>query len=126
MKRVIAVICILAVIVVFIGVHVYIVNDLTSDIESLITQTWEKFDERDWDGTLEKLDALQGRWQKSRFWITMTLETEQLEQTEISLRQSTEYAKVQSAEDFSGEFSMYELLITHLANQENGRFEELI
>ena len=56
----------------------------------------------------------------------MTIKTNEVEEIEISLRQSRAYAELGDKEDFIGEFIMFRMLVEHLPHQEGLSINELL
>ncbi len=126
MNRVVAAICILVLCAGFVGVHTYKIVRLNKDTTALCEAVEADFKKEDWDGVSGNLQKLQKRWDKSRFWACLTIETREIEEIEISLKQSMEYAKVQGKADFIGEFTMFRMQLSHLPHQEGFSLEELL
>lgn len=126
MNRVIVAICILVLCGTFIGVHTYQIFKLNEDTTVLCDLTEQEFYRRDWDGVEKSLQNIQKRWNKSRFWACLTIDTKEIEEIEISLKQSMKYAKEEEIPDFIGEFTMFRMRLSHLPHQEGFSIEELL
>ena len=126
MNRVATGLCILALTAGFIGYHTYQILDLNQDVSGICAEIEQSYDRDDWNDIRGRLDQLQERWNQSRFWACLTIDTAQIEEIEISLRQSMEYADIHAKEDFIGEFIMFRMLVEHLPHQEGFSAEELL
>lgn len=126
MNRIVTAVCIILLLTVFISFHTYKIFALDRDVNEICSEIDKAFDSDDWDSILYHLDELQKRWDDNRFWACLTIETAKIEEIEISLRQSTEYAKLRDKEDFIGEFIMFKMLVRHLPHQEGFSAEELL
>ena len=126
MNRVICALCIIVLMVGFVGFHTYNILNLNRDIAEICDRVEKKFDENDWAGIQKELMNLQGRWDKSRFWASLTIDTAEIEEIEISLCQSMAYAEICAEADFIGEFIMFKMKLGHLPHQEGFSVEELL
>lgn len=126
MNRLVVALCLFLLAGGFVAFHTYEVLALSRDLDSICTQVEEQFQEEDWQGVEENLQALQDRWEQSRFWASLTIDTDSIEEIEISLEQSTSYAKLQAKPDFMGEFIMFRRLTEHLPHQEGFDIKELL
>lgn len=126
MNRMIVTISILVLCLGFVGLHTYQILELNDDMEDLCEEVREDFTVEDWSGIQKGLDRIEKRWNEDRFWACLTIDTEQIETIEISLKQSMEYAKIQAKPDFIGEFTMFQKSLEHLPHQEGFHIEELL
>ncbi len=126
MNRVVAAICILVLCGTFVGVHTYQIVKLDKDITALCNEVEEDFEKENWSEISDKLQMLRSRWDRSRFWACLTIDTEEIEEIEISLKQSMEYAAVQAEPDFIGEFTMFRMRLSHIPHQEGFSIEEIL
>ncbi len=126
MNRVITALCILVLAAGFVGFHTYKVLDLDKDISEICDRVEDQFKREDWNGIQEGLRQLDSRWNESRFWSCLTIDTAEIEEIEISLQQSIRYAEIHSKEDFIGEFVMFRMKLGHLPHQEGFSIEELL
>ncbi len=126
MNRVIVAVCILVLCGTFVGVHTYKILKLNEATTALCDRTEREFQQRNWEGVKKSIQDIQKRWEKSRFWACMTIDTKEIEEIEISLKQSMEYAKEEAVPDFIGEFTMFRMRLSHLPHQEGFSLEELL
>ncbi len=126
MNRVVAAICILVLCGAFVGVHTYQIIELSKDTTALCDVVETKFHQEDWDEVLKKLEEIQNRWDKSRFWACLTVDTQEIEDIEISLKQSMKYAQEKAKPDFMGEFTFFRMQLAHIPHQEGFSLEELL
>lgn len=126
MTRTTIAVCLLILLAGFIGFHTYEIYALSKDVNQLCDSIESALDSDDWDNVCSGTKELQNRWNKSRLWASLTIDTAKIEEIEISLRQSLEYAKLHSKEDFVGEYYMFKLLVEHLPHQEGFAIEELL
>ncbi len=126
MNRVVAAICILVLSGIFVGVHTYQIVKLKKDVTAICDGVEESYAEENWSGVSDKLQRLQNRWDKSRFWACLTIDTAEIEEIEISLKQSMEYAKAKAKPDFIGEFTLFRMRLEHIPHQEGFSMEEIL
>lgn len=110
----------------FVAFHTHEVLALNRDIEEICNRVEDDFSREDWAAVNRDTQQLQERWDKSRFWASLTIETDQIEEIEISLRQSARYAELKAKPDFIGEFIMFRMLTEHLPHQEGFDIKELL
>lgn len=126
MSRIVVAVCILALMVGFIGFHTREVLALNKDVDSICEKIEKDFQDENWDNIKNNLDDLENRWKKSRFWSCLTISTEDIEEIEISLEQCKKYAKIEADDNFIGEFVMLKQKMEHLPHQEGFSIEELL
>lgn len=110
----------------FIGVHAYVIKNLADDITGRCNEIKKLVSENNWEKTEKKLDEIHELWHKKRLWTSLTISTKDIEQLEISLEQSREYARLGAKCDFMGEFIMFSMLLDHLPHQEGFHIEEIL
>ncbi len=106
--------------------HIYKINSLVDEINILADKVIEEYNNENWNGVLGYLDNIDEIWKKNRLWVCSTVSTEQIDEIEISLKQSREYASLSAKEDFMGEFGMFRLCIEHIIMQEGISLYELL
>lgn len=126
MNRTIGAAGILILLAVFIGVHTAEIHTLSRDIAEICDDIEDAMETDDWNLICTLTDKLGKRWDKSRFWASMTIKTDKTEEIEISIRQSNQYAHLHAKEDFAGEFCMLRHMAEHLKKQEGLAAEELL
>lgn len=126
MKKFVIALCIMLAIIIFVTSHTVMIMGLSNDVSEISDRIDENYRAENWDEILEGLDELQERWDKSRLWACMTIKTKEIEEIEISLRQSKEYALSQAKDDFIGEFIMFRMLVEHLPHQEGFSIDEVL
>lgn len=126
MNRMLVILCIFLLTAGFVGCHTYAVRRLDQDVTQICDQIEASYDQGDWDRVSAGMRSLEERWNKSRFWACLTIDTQQIEELETSLRQSTRYAEIRAREDFIGEFVMFRMLAERLPHQEGFRLTELL
>ncbi len=126
MKRVIITIVMMALAVGFIVYHNFKVSDLDDEVNNVYGTVIDAFENDDFDTIISELEELKGKWEDAQTWIGMTIDTDQLEEIDISLKQSIEYAKISAKEDFIGEYVMFNQCIKHLTYYERITPESLM
>ncbi len=126
MNRVIAAICIFVLCGAFVSVHTYQILKLNKDTSALCDEVETHFEQEKWESVSKGLKRIQDRWDKSRFWACLTIDTQEIEEIEISLEQAMKYAKEEEKPDFIGEFTMFRMRLGHLPHQEGFSIEELL
>ena len=110
----------------FVAFHTHEVLALSRDTEEICSRIEEALNREDWDAVSQEVQSLNTRWDKSRFWAALTLDTAKIEEIEISLKQSEKYAELRAKPDFTGEFIMFRMLTEHLPHQEGFDIKELL
>ncbi len=126
MKFFIVAIVLLVILCVFVGVHSYIMINMARDIGEICNRVNSLADAENWTAVSGELDKIQEIWEKKRIWTSLTIETSNIEQIEIALRQSEAYARLGEKSDFVGEFTMFTMLVNHIPHQEGFHIEEIL
>lgn len=126
MKKFITALILFAAILVFGCIHTWKITGLTDEITSLNTEIYASVQQEDWQTAAAQLEKIQQIWDKNRLWVSVTISTTEIEELEISLKQSIEYAKLEDASGFTGEFTMFRLLLNHLPHHEGFDIEEIL
>lgn len=126
MKRVVSVLIIAALMVGFIGLHLYKINTFEKQANAVCEKIYTEFYNEEWDSVRTLMSQLDEVWYKNRLWASVTLKTDTIDEIEISLMQCTEYSKIEAKENFIGEFKMFCMLIEHLPKQEKASLGELL
>ncbi len=126
MRALIVAIAIFLVICTFIGIHSYIMLNLTKNIRPLCQETISFASADQWNKVIENIDQIQNRWDKKRLWASLTISTKNIEEIEISLKQSRAFAVLHQKSDFMGEFIMFSMLLDHIPHQEGFSIEEIL
>lgn len=126
MNRMIATLCILVLVVSFVTLHTIKIMKLDREVNDLCGRVDDAFTHEDWETIKSCMADLEKRWNQSRLWASLTIDTAKIEEIEISMRQCSRYAEIQAKEDFIGEFIMFQMLIDHLPHQEGFSVEELL
>lgn len=126
MKRVVAVLTVFFLICVAVGFHVVKTYKFTDEVQHISDVVYDGFDNRDWAAMREALADILSLWEKNRLWACSTLSTREVDEMEISLKQSIAYAESEFEEGFIGEFKMFTVMIEHLPKQEGPSIYELL
>ncbi len=126
MKKFVISICALLVLVGLIVFHTVVMQkfgkgsaDISEKIENFATKN-------EWKSAEEGLKDLEELWNKRRFWVSLTMRTNVIEEIDISLEQSKAYANLKQKPDFFGEFIMLKNLMEHIPHQEGLHIEEVL
>lgn len=126
MKFFIAAILLLVILCGFVGVHSYMMIDMSKDISKICNRVDSLADSEKWEEVIKELDKIEKIWDKKRIWTSLTIETKNIEQIEIAFRQSMAYARLGEKSDFVGEFTMFAMLVNHIPHQEGFHIEEIL
>ena len=126
MKRVIITTVMLLAAVCFIVFHYHKVSELDKFAEESYNQIISAYERDDFVEISARLEKLKAAWDDTQTWAGMTVDTDQIEEIEISLLQSISYAKIQAKEDFIGEFILFNQHIKHLPYYEKITLESLL
>lgn len=126
MKVFIISLVLLVVMCTFIGVHAYVMLDLADRIAEECNRVNTYVDTDSWNEVQNELDKISDMWDSRRTWASLTINTNEIEQIEISLNQSKAYARLEKKSDFMGEFIMFTMLVNHIPHQEGFHIEEIL
>ncbi len=107
-------------------IHSVSMLKLGDDIKTLCDKTEDMVLEGRWTEAEENIKEIQKKWDKKGIWTALTIETNELEQIEISLKQSEKYVKLQDKGKFLGEFTMFSKLVEHIPHHEGFHIEEIL
>lgn len=126
MKVFIAAIVLFVIVCGFIGMHSYMMIDMSKNIGEICNRVNGYANAEKWEEVTKELDKIQEIWDRKRVWTSLTIETDNIEQIEIAFRQSKAYAKLREKSDFVGEFTMFTMLVNHIPHQEGFHIEEIL
>lgn len=126
MKKFITALILLSGILVFSSIHAWKISELTNEIRLQNDEIYTAVQREEWEAAVQRLEEVQQTWDKSRLWISITIPSPDIEELEISLKQSVEYAKAQDISGFVGEFIMFRQLLLHLPHHEGFDVEEIL
>ncbi len=126
MKVFIAAIVLFVIICGFIGLHSYMMIDMSKNIGEICNRVNSYANAEKWEEVTGELNKIQEIWDRKRVWTSLTIETDNIEQIEIAFRQSKAYAKLREKSDFVGEFTMFTMLVNHIPHQEGFHIEEIL
>lgn len=126
MKRVIAALVILACIAGVSALHIYKTISLTDRIKEETDKIADAYKNRDWERIREGIEKIDKEWEENHLWAYLTLSTKQIDEIEISIKQSKAFCEVEAEANFIGEFAMLCMLIDHLPKQETFSIGELL
>ncbi len=107
-------------------VHSVSMLRLGDDIDKLCDKTEKLVIAEEWEKAEETLKEIRKKWEKKNKWTALTIETDELEQIEVSLRQSEKYVKLKDKNKFMGEFTMFSTLVEHIPHHEGFHIEEIL
>lgn len=126
MKRVLAVLTVFFVICTAVGFHIRKTYEFTDEISGLSENVYRELENENWDAVRDNLKIMLDIWERSRLWACSTFSTREVDEMEISLKQSIVYAENEFKESFIGEFEMFRIMIEHLPKQEGPSIYELL
>lgn len=126
MKKFITALILLAVILIFGGIHTWKISTLTTKIDALNSEISAALQNEDWKTAVSLLQEVKQNWDKNRLWVSVTIPTTEIEELEISLKQSLEYAALEDSSGFVGEFIMFRHLLEHLPHHEGFDIGEIL
>lgn len=109
-----------------IGIHSYIMTKVSRDIDHISTSVKELAYIGNWQEVQKKLKEIKTIWDDARTWASLTISTKEIDQIDISLHQSIEFAKLGAKPDFLGEFTMFNRLVNYIPHQEGFHIEEIL
>ncbi|MBQ2890786.1 MAG: DUF4363 family protein [Clostridia bacterium] len=99
---------------------------LGENIDKLCNRAEKLATAEKWEEAEKTLKEIRKKWEEKSIWTSLTIETDELEQIEVSLRQSEKYAKLRDKEKFVGEFTMFSTLVEHIPHHEGFHIEEIL
>ena len=88
MKRVIITLAMLVLAIGLIVFHNFKVSDLDERVGRVYDTVTEAFERDDYETIVRELESLKEEWDDAQTWIGMTIDTDELEEIDISLKQS--------------------------------------
>ncbi len=126
MKVVWIAVAILVILCILLGVHSYIMSSMAKQIISECDAIKGLMSDENWTDILLRLKNIEKIWEKHRIWASATIESNDMEQIEISLAQSRAFAQSGQFSGFVGEFTMFAKLIEHIPVHEGFYPEEIL
>ena len=126
MKKFVTALVLLALILLGGTLHTCKVVRLADDIKALSRTVTDAYTAGRWEDAVVSLEQIHRRWEKDKLWASLTIPTRELEEIEISLNQSIEYAKIADESGFVGEFVMFEMMLEHLPHHEGFDLKEIL
>lgn len=126
MKAFVIALCLLLLICIFVGIHSVIMFNLAEDINEQTQNITAYAQNNQWDKVVSGLDEIKSIWDKWRIWTSLTISTDEIEQIEISIKQSRTHAELKEKSDFFGEFTMFTMLLDHIPHHEGFHIEEIL
>ena len=126
MKKFIIALLIFFVLTAFIVTHSFVMYRFGEDAKRICERIEKNASEDKWAEAKKGLTELDKLWEKKRFWASLTIRTNVIEEIDTSLEQSKAYAEIKQKPDFLGEFIMLKLLLEHIPHQEGLHIEEIL
>ena len=99
---------------------------LGEDIGKLSEIAIKNAEKEEWQSVRKNMNEINQLWEEKSLWTALTIKTNELEEIEISFRQSEKYAELEDKKMFLGEFIMFSNLVKHIPHQEGFHIEELL
>lgn len=115
-----------AVILTLIIIHSISMKNMGEEIKELSRKAETCVYDEDWQEAKLYIEEIQNCWDKKSIWTALTIKTDEIEQIEISLKQSEKYLKLKDKGKFIGEFTMFSALVEHIPHQEGFHIEEIL
>ena len=106
--------------------HAFTMAKMGSEMDALSRKIETAAGEDNWAEVLNQLDRVEEKWKKYSNWAALTIDTDDIEQLEISLKQSKAFARLKSKSDFLGEFIMFSQLVAHIPHREGFHWKEIL
>lgn len=126
MKKLIAILIILTVIISFIIIHSILIINLTNDIVSLSNSAYTNAVDDNWEYALKDINEIESKWDSYQFWIYMTIDSNKIEELESALYQSEKFAQQEERPDFTDKITLFLNLVKQLPNQEGLSVKNLL
>lgn len=126
MKRIIIAILSLIVAAVLSGFHSYNIIKLNNAFQASAKTIESAFNKNEWDTINAEIKIIEQNWENKKLWVCLTIPTKQIDEIDVSIGQSIEYAKLNASPDFIGEFRLLCMKMEHLPKQEVISLEELL
>lgn len=99
---------------------------LGEDIGNLSEIAIKDAEREEWQSVRKNMNEINQLWEEKSLWTALTIKTNELEEIEISFRQSEKYAELEDKKMFLGEFIMFSNLVKHIPHHEGFHIEELL
>ena len=126
MKKFVTLCIFLAALLVLIIVHSVSMINLGKSIGNLSEKVIENAEKEKWENVIADMNEINRLWEEKSIWTALTIKTNELEEIEISFKQSCKYAELTEKEMFLGEFIMFSELVKHIPHHEGFHIEELL
>lgn len=126
MKLVRLAILVLVLMCIFIGVHSYVMAQMGRVIGEKCDRVEVLAKNDQWDEVNRLLTDIENEWKKYSGWASLTISTNDIEQLEISLKQSQAFAELKDKSVFLGEFIMFSQLLQHIPHREGFHWKEIL
>ena len=100
--------------------------NLGKSIGNLSEKVIENAEKEKWENVIADMNEINRLWEEKSIWTALTIKTNELEEIEISFKQSCKYAELLEKEMFLGEFIMFSELVKHIPHHEGFHIEELL
>lgn len=110
---------------VFIGIHSYKITKVQKKIDDLGKEILTLAREDKWDEVIPLFSKVEEDWKDFNTWATLTMNTKDIGELEISLNQSKILALLREKGDFLSEFTLFLNMARHVASQEGLHWEEI-
>lgn len=126
MKKFLALCASFVILLVLIIFHSVSMMRLGEDIGKLSEIAIKNAEKEEWQSVRKNMNEINQLWEEKSLWTALTIKTNELEEIEISFRQSEKYAELEDKKMFLGEFIMFSNLVKHIPHQEGFHIEELL
>ncbi len=126
MKKFIAVLIALAVIICFIIIHSVIIVNLSKDIENLSNSAYTSAVDNNWETAIKNIEEIESKWNRRRVWAHLTIDAHNIEEIENALDQSKKFAQQKELPDFTDKITLFINLIKQIPNQEGLNVKNLL
>ncbi len=109
----------------FVGIHSYKIAKMEASVTKTGNDILSLVQNNQWEIAMPLILKIEEEWNGYNNWATLTINTKDIEQLEISLKQSKILAGLQEKSDFLKEFTMFLNLVKHISYQEGFHLKEI-
>lgn len=125
MKKFVSLIVFFGLIVIGIIYHSVSMVNFGKTMNLISEEAIRNVNEENWETLEENINTIEKEWRKKELWTALTMKTDELEEIEISLKQSKCFAQLRKKDMFLGEFVMFQSLVNRIPDKEGAKIKEI-
>jgi len=125
MKKFIAVLVILGLIIILISIHIFATVRFSNQMETVYDNVYSELANNNWDKIQNYVSDIEEIWNSKQSWLSLTLNINKIEQIETAIEQCKKFAEYEERPDFIDKLSTLSKLTENIPYQEGLRIENL-